>query len=155
MHRRSSGKSREKVLVFEKDGNICGRAKSIIYNGQIIDDGAHVPTRPGHLERIFSDLGHKYPELILIGNSEIYHNNKWVNARELYSGDMFKKVMNKILTIPEEKLAGLDDIPLDDWVESILDAPGLKDVFFYLACSTSVGNRIETYSAGEMSYIIR
>ncbi len=148
-------KAGKKVLILEKDSAIGGRAKTIIYKGQIVDDGAHVPTRPGHLEKIFDDLGLKYPELITIGNSEIYHNNKWVNARDLYSGDMFKKVLKEIISIPEEKIYELDDIPLDDWVESISDAPGLNDVFFYLACSTSVGNRIETYSAGEMIYIVR
>ncbi len=145
----------KKVLVLEKDSEIGGRAKCITHEGQVIDDGAHVPTRPGHLERIFSHLGLEYPELIQISNSEIYHEGNWVGARDLYSGEMFKQVLSEIMRIPKEKLSRLDDIPLDDWVESISDAPGLKDVFFYLACSTSVGNRLETYSAGEMSYIIR
>ena len=35
------------------------------------------------------------------------------------------------------------------------DDPGIQMLFFYLACSTSVGNRYETYSAGEMIYILR
>ncbi len=148
-------KSGKRVLVLEKDSRIGGRAKCINYMGQIIDDGAHVPTRAGHLEGIFNELGLEYPELIQISNSEIYDNGRWIGARELYSGDIFKKVLGEIMNIPKEKLFLLDDIPLDDWVDSISDAPGLKDVFFYLACSTSVGNRLETYSAGEMSYIIR
>ena len=42
-----------KVLVLEKDAVIGGRAKSILYAGQVLDDGAHIPSRAGHLESIF------------------------------------------------------------------------------------------------------
>ncbi len=145
----------KKVLVLERDNQVGGRAKCITYAGQVIDDGAHVPSRPGHLEAIFKDLSLEYPELIPIGNSEIYHQGQWKGARELYSGDIFKKVMNEMISIPKEELYKLDDIPLGEWVDNISDAPGLKDILFYLACSTSVGNRVDTFSAGEMIYIIR
>ena len=145
----------KRVLVLEKDGAIGGRAKCFNYKGQVIDDGAHVPTRPGHLEKIFADLGLEYPELLQIKNSEIYHEGIWKNARELYSTDVLKIVIGEMMKLTDDQVLELDDIPLDDWVESISEAPGLKDVFFYLACSTSVGNRLETYSAGEMAFIVR
>ncbi len=40
-------------------------------------------------------------------------------------------------------------------VEKISIDEGINLLFFYLACATSVGNRFDTYSTGEMIYIIR
>ncbi len=47
----------KRVLVLERDGTIGGRAKSLEYSGQILDDGAHMISRAGHLEAVFADLG--------------------------------------------------------------------------------------------------
>jgi len=45
-----------------------------------------------------------------------------------------------------KEIEQLDDLPLSEWVNSLSDDPGIHKLFFYLACSTSVGNRFETYS---------
>jgi len=37
----------KEVLVLEKDDSIGGRAKSILYSGRVLDDGAHIPSRHG------------------------------------------------------------------------------------------------------------
>ncbi len=145
----------KKVLVLEKSGSIGGVAKSIVYSGQVLDDGAHIPVRAGHLESIFSDLGIDYPELFSVNESEIYHEGEWKRPGELFSADAFKEVLNIMMNLSQEELATLDDIPLNEWVESITHDPGIILLFFYLGCATSVGNRFATYSAGEMIYIIR
>jgi len=145
----------KKVLVLEKDAVIGGRAKSLLYQGQVLDDGAHIPSRAGHLESIFDDLGIAYPELAELGKSEIYHEGKWYGPKELFTKDMYKKVFGEMMRLSQEEIVQLDDMPLDEWVESVSDDPGIQRLFFYLACSTSVGNRFETYSAGEMIYILR
>ena len=145
----------KKVLILEKDRIIGGRAKTILKDGQVIDDGAHIPSRAGHLEKIFADLGLDYPELIMVANSEIYYNGNWSAPRDLYEGDLFKKILTAMMAVPREELSRLDDVPLSQWVETVSDDPGVKDVLFFLACSTSVGNRLETYSAGDMIHIIR
>jgi phytoene dehydrogenase-like protein len=145
----------KKVLVLEKDAVIGGRAKSILHAGQVLDDGAHIPSRAGHLESIFADLGLPYPELAEMGKSEIYHEGKWMGPKELFTADMYKKVFGEMMRLTPEEIAQLDDLPLSEWVESVSDDPGIHKLFFYLACSTSVGNRFETYSTGEMIYILR
>ena len=145
----------KKVLVLEKDPVIGGRAKSILYSGQVLDDGAHIPSRAGHLESIFEDLGLPYPELAEMGKSEIYHEGKWLGPKEMFTADMYKKVFSEMMRLSPEEIVQLDDLPLSQWVESVSDDPGIHKLFFYLACSTSVGNRFETYSAGEMIYILR
>ena len=144
-----------KVLVLEKDAVIGGRAKSILYAGQVLDDGAHIPSRAGHLESIFGDLGLPYPELAEMGKSEIYHEGEWLGPKELFTADMYKKVFGEMMRLSPEEISQLDDLPLSEWVKSVSDDPGIHKLFFYLACSTSVGNRFETYSTGEMVYILR
>ena len=144
-----------KVLVLEKDAVIGGRAKSILYAGQVLDDGAHIPSRAGHLESIFADLGLPYPELAEMGKSEIYHEGEWLGPKELFTADMYKKVFGEMMRLSPEEISQLDDLPLSEWVKSVSDDPGIHKLFFYLACSTSVGNRFETYSTGEMVYILR
>ena len=52
----------KKVLVIERDKIIGGRAGSIMHAGQVLDDGAHIPSQAGHLESIFADLGIPYPD---------------------------------------------------------------------------------------------
>ncbi len=145
----------KKVLVLEKDHYIGGRARTTAKAGQIIDDGAHIPSRAGHLEGIFEDLGIDYPELIPVSKSEIFYNGKWMMPRDLYKGELFKKIMKAMMAIPKEQLHEYDDVSLSQWVETVSDDPGVKDVLFFLACSTSVGNRLDTYSTGDMIHIIR
>ncbi len=145
----------KKVLVLEKEDMIGGRAGSLVYSGQVLDDGAHIPSRAGHLEGIFSKIGIKYPDIVPINGSEIYHEGRWKKAKELFTPDMFKKVLSEMMKLSKSQIAELDDVPLNDWVSRVSNEEGIKMLFFYLGCSTSVGNRFETYSAGEMIYIMR
>ncbi len=145
----------KKVLVLEKDGSLGGRAKSVFHGGHLLDDGAHMSSRAGHLESIFEDLGLEFPEWISLPSSEIFHEGRWKNPRELFTADMYKKVFAEIMRLTSSEIAQLDDVPLPQWVESVSDSPGIRLLFFYLACATSVGNRFETYSTGEMIYILR
>jgi len=145
----------KKVLVLERGAVIGGRAKSILYSGQVVDDGAHMISRAGHLESLFSDLKLEFPELMDMNNSEIYHQGRWKNPKELFTADMYKKVFSEMMNLSHEEISQLDDIPLNDWVDKISDDPGIRFLFFFLGCATSVGNRFETYSTGEMIYILR
>lgn len=147
--------SGKKVLVLEKEDKIGGRAASVLYSGQVLDDGAHMISRVGHLESIYSDLGIDFPELAKVGKSEVYHNGKWISPKELFSGNALRDVMVNIMQMKPEEVSLLDDVPLSDWAAKISGDPGIQTMFFYLGCSTSVGNRFETYSAGEMIYILR
>ena len=61
----------KKVLVLEKDSSLGGRAKSILHGGQVLDDGAHIPSRAGHLESIFADLDLPFPESAELGQANI------------------------------------------------------------------------------------
>lgn len=145
----------KKVLVLEKDGVVGGRAKSLAYSGQIVDDGAHMISRAGHLEAVFADLGLPFPELVTLTKSQIYHEGQWKEPRDLFTGDMYQKVFSAMMSLSQEELSQLDDVPLSTWVESVSQDPGIRMLFFYLGCATSVGNRFETYSTGETIYILR
>ncbi len=145
----------KKVLVLEKDGIVGGRARSVLYSGQILDDGAHMTSRAGHMEAIFAGLGLEFPELITLTNSEIYHEGRWKNPKELFTAEMFKKVLSEMMRLSPQEISQLDDLPLNQWVDTISDDPGIRLLFLYFACATSVGNRYETYSTGEMVYILR
>jgi phytoene dehydrogenase-like protein len=68
---------------------------------------------------------------------------------------MYKKVFSVMMSLSPEEISRLDDMPLNKWVQSVSDDPGIRMLFFYLGCATSVGNRFETYSTGEMIYILR
>ncbi len=148
-------KSGKKVLVLEKDKSIGGRAKSLLYSGQILDDGAHMFSRVGHLEGIFSDLEIEFPEVAQVNNSEIYHEGAWKSPKELFTADTYKTVFSEIMKFSHEEISELDDIPLSKWVKEVSNDPGIQKMFFYLGCTTSVGNRFDTYSTGEMLYILR
>ncbi len=145
----------KKVLVLEKDDKIGGRAKSILHDGQVLDDGAHIPSRAGHLESIFADLSLPFPELAQMNRSEIFHDGSWKSPKELFTADMYKQVFAEMMRFSPEEMKQLDDLPLNEWVRSVSDDPGIQRLFFYLGCATSVGNRFETYSTGEMIYILR
>jgi len=137
-----------RVLVLE-------RARSIAYRGHTLDDGAHMSSRAGHLEALFDDLGLEFPGGTPIPRSEIYHDGRWKEPRELFSADLYKQAFSHIVRLSPEEIPRLDEVPLSRWVESITDDPGIRLLFFYLACATSVGNRFETYSTGEMIYVLR
>jgi phytoene dehydrogenase-like protein len=145
----------KRVLVLEKDGTLGGRARSLKYSGQILDDGAHMISRAGHLEAIFSTLQLELPQLIPMTKSQIYHEGQWKEPRELFTPSMYNKVFAAMMNLSREEILRLDDVPLSTWVESVSDDPGIRLLFFYLGCATSVGNRFETYSTGEMIYILR
>ena len=145
----------KKVLVLERDSAIGGRAKSLHHAGHVLDDGAHMISRAGHLEATFEDLGIQLPELIPMTKSQIYHGGQWKEPRELFTTEMYKKVFSAMMSLSPEEISHLNDMPLNEWVESVSDDPGIRMLFFYLGCATSVGNRFETYSTGEMIYILR
>lgn len=145
----------KRVLVLERDGTIGGRAKSLEYSGQILDDGAHMISRAGHLEAVFADLGLAFPELVTLTKSQIYHEGRWKEPRDLFTAEMYQKVYSSMMSLSQEQITQLDDVPLSAWVKGVSDDPGIQMLFFYLGCATSVGNRFETYSTGEMIYILR
>jgi len=145
----------KKVLVLERENTIGGRAKTIKHAGQVLDDGAHMISRAGHIEATFEDLGLELPELITMPKSQIYHEGQWKEPTDLFTTDMYKKVFSAMMSLSPEEISRLDDVPLNKWVESVSDDPGIRMLFFYLGCATSVGNRFETYSTGEMIYILR
>jgi phytoene dehydrogenase-like protein len=148
-------KAGKRVLVLEKGSVVGGRAGSIRHFGHVLDDGAHIPSRAGHLEAVFSDLGIPYPEQVPINRSEIYHEGRWKSPKELFTAEMYKKALDEMTRLSPEEVRRLDDVPLNEWVATISDDPGIRLLFFYFGCATSVGNRFETYSAGEMIYILR
>jgi phytoene dehydrogenase-like protein len=49
------------VLILEKAPTLGGRFGSIQYRGHVLDDGAHMPSDTGHVERVFETLGLSYP----------------------------------------------------------------------------------------------
>ncbi len=148
-------KKGKEVLILEKDNTIGGLARSIDYQGQALDDGAHMPARVGHLENVFSEIGIPFPEYSVVNKAEIFHEGQWTNVKEIFPAELYKEAMEIIMNLTAEELSGLDDLPLNEWVEKITDNHEMKKLFFYFGCVTSVGNRFNTYSAGEMLYILR
>ncbi len=145
----------KKVLILEKDDAVGGVAKSIKYQGHALDDGAHMPARVGHLDNLFSEIGIPFPEFSIVKNAEIYHEGQWINVKELFPVELYKKAMKIIMSLSSEELSRLDDLPLDEWVEQVAPTPEMRKLFNYFGCVTSVGNRYNTYSAGEMLFILR
>jgi flavin-dependent amine oxidoreductase len=90
-----------------------------------------------------------------VGKSEIYHEGEWKSPKALFSAEMFRKAMGEMTKLTPAEVAELDDLPLSEWVDRITDDPGIRMLFFYFGCLTSVGNRFETYSAGETIHILR
>jgi len=151
------------IIVGAGYGGLCsgallahgGRPQRLLHSGQVVDDGAHMTARAGHLEGIFEKLGLDLPEFITMTKSEIYHEGQWKEPKDLFTTEMYKKVFSEMMRLSPEEVSELDDLPLNKWVESVSDDPGIRMLFFYMGCSTSVGNRFETYSTGEMIYILR
>jgi len=90
-----------------------------------------------------------------VNYSEIYHEGAWKSPKEIFSADTYKTVFSEIMKLSPEEISELDDTPLNKWVKTVSDDPGIQKFIFYLGCTTSVGNRFETYSTGEMLYILR
>jgi len=145
----------KKVLVLEKGNSIGGLAASVNYAGQILDDGAHIPLLVGHIEGVFSDLGIPFPEYTLVNKCEFYHENQWTDIKNIFPFELYKKALDVMLRLTPEEITKLDDLPLNEWVNTISDDPSIHKLFFYFGCVTSVGNRYNTYSAGEMLYILK
>ena len=147
----SSGR---RVLILEKENTIGGLAKTLEYNGHALDDGAHMPAWVGHLDNVFKETGIQFPEFTVINKAEIYSEGQWKSVRDVFPLELYKKAMEIIMGLSPEELTRLDDVPLNEWVEAITDNPEMQRLFFYFGCVTSVGNRYNTYSAGEMLYIL-
>ncbi len=145
----------KKVLILEKDNAIGGVARSINYKGHALDDGAHMPARVGHLDNVFSELGIPFPEYTVVNKAEIYQDGKWLGVKDIFPVELYKKAMNIMMSLSREELTQLDDTPLSEWVDRISDSPEMSKLFNYFGCVTSVGNRYNTYSAGEMLFILK
>ncbi len=148
----AKGKS---VLILEKENTIGGLAKTLIYNGHALDDGAHMPAYVGHLDNIFKEIRIQFPEFTLINKAEIYKEGQWKRVKDIFPLELYKKAVEIMMSLSEEELSRLDDVPLNEWVKTVTDSPEMQSIFFYFGCVTSVGNRASTYSAGEMLYILR
>lgn len=145
----------KRVLILEKEGYLGGRATTTEFEGHVLDDGAHVPSRAGHIERVFELIGRPYPELAAFGIGEIYYNGKWMQLREVVPHEELREAFARVAAVPREEIDKLNDVPLDQWVRGFAKSEGIHLVFNYLATSTSVGNRYQNYSTGEMINVMR
>jgi len=145
----------KRVLVLEREGHLGGRATTVEFGGHVLDDGAHVPSRAGHIERVFELIGRPYPELSAFGIGEIYYKGKWLQLRDVVSHEELREAFARVAAVPKEEIEKLNDVPLDQWVRGFAKSEEIPLVFNYLGTSTSVGNRYENYSAGEMITVMR
>ena len=148
----------KKVLLLEKDNQIGGRAKTIYYNGHIIDNGPHGFSRAGFLEEIYERLNIPFPERFVMwaSRSETFKDGRWSDMRELYSPKELKRIMNEyVARASYEDLRKLDDVPLKSWVKHITDNEGIHLVFWYLGQALCPNTNFDQISAGETLYFIK
>ncbi|MFC1822382.1 phytoene desaturase family protein [Thermodesulfobacteriota bacterium] len=145
----------KKVLVLEKAPHLGGRSETIEYKDHILDNGAHVPSRAGHLERVFEYIGEPYPELIPFGKGQIYHQGQWKLVRDLVPREELQEAFEIIRTMDRDKIRQLNDVPLDAWVSQFARSENMHLVFYFLATPCLVGNSYPNYSTGQLLQMLR
>ncbi len=139
-----------KVLLLDKRGEVGGRAGSIEYRGHVLDNGAHMPSEAGHIERVFERLGIEFPRLHRYSSGEVFLEGCWKPMKEIFPMEEARIWLRSFATMPWEEVEGLYDVSVKDWYSGKSDAPGWELLWTYLAQIGDVGNRPEDLSMGEM-----
>jgi len=140
----------KKVLLLEKRPCVGGRAGCIEYEGHVLDDGAHMPSEAGHIEKVFESLGLDFPRLHRFPSGEVFVDGSWQPMKDVFPMKEAASVLRSFAGMPWEEVERLYDVSVKDWYSAQSDARGWELLWTYLAQIGDVGNRTEDLSAGEM-----
>jgi hypothetical protein len=145
----------QRVLLLEREPVVGGRAKSLLYRGHVLDNGAHMPSEPGHLEEVFRTLGLEYPRLLPYPNGEGYYEGAWRSMKEIFPLGQAKGVLRKFAELSDEEVERYSDISIADWCAPHREIEGWLPLFQYLGQLGIVGNKVEDLSMGELIFFFR
>jgi len=140
----------KKVLVLEKAPAIGGRFGSIRYRGHILDDGAHMPSDAGHIEKVFERLGLPYPELHRYVSGDVWIDEAWKPMKEVFPMQEAREALDWFTTMPWEEVEPYYDMSVRDWYTRQSEEEGWALLWTYLAQIGDVGNKPEDLSMGEL-----
>jgi phytoene dehydrogenase-like protein len=148
-----------KVVVYEKEKELGGRAKSISKDGYIVDYGVHLIRngQKGFIPATLAKLGEKL-DLTLLEDPEIvyYEDGKFNDfyregyrlMKNDYSSVGYRRIIKSALEKGDAAIAGSMDKPVLRWLEEINASPTLKK-FMALGAMGISCPFIERASAGE------
>jgi len=140
----------KKVLLLDKLPYTGGRAGCITYKRHVLDDGAHMPSEAGHVEKIFEQLGLQFPKLHRYPSGEVYMDGAWRPMQEVFPMQEARQVLRGFADMPWDEVEQLYDVSVKDWYTKQSDAKGWELLWTYLAQIGDVGNKTEDLSVGEM-----
>jgi len=142
----------KKVLVLEKAKNFGGRASTSSHDGVVFDNGPHAPLMCGDLERIFERIGKPLPVFgTQLKRTEVLHESKWVDLKDLYPHGAMKKLITEVLATPHEKLREMyDDMSFLDWLDTRDDGEDVRLFLWYFGGTTCAEHDPEGLSAGDV-----
>ncbi|MFA4836626.1 MAG: FAD-dependent oxidoreductase, partial [Dehalococcoidia bacterium] len=149
-------KAGKRVILFEKDNYVGGRACSTTYKGHVFDNGPHLPSREGHLEDIFAEIGKQFPNSWWDFKGTLIHRDgKWVYLMDLLDRQKLREMMEEMVATSYEEIAKLDSVPIKDWVADRCDEEGMHLFWWCVTQGTFAGTRYEDFSAGDILYFFK
>jgi len=139
----------KKVLILEKAPTPGGRFGSIQYRGHVLDDGAHMPSDTGHVERVFETLGLSYPKLHRYVGGDAWIDGAWKPMKQVFPVQDAREALGWIATMPWEEVEQYYNVSVKDWYTSQSEEEGWGLMWTYLAQIGDVGNKPEDLSMGE------
>ena len=140
----------KKVLLLDKRSYLGGRAGCTQYRSHVLDDGAHMPSEAGHIERILDRLGLPFPKLHRYPSGEVYLDGTWKPMQEVFPMKEAREVLRSFATMPWEEVERLYDISVKDWYSQKGGSTAWELLWTYLAQIADVGNKPEDLSMGEL-----
>lgn len=145
----------QKVLLLDKRPCVGGRAGCVEHKQHVLDDGAHMPSEAGHLEKIFDRLGLVFPKLHRYPGGEVYLDGAWRPMKDVFPMAEARETLRSFATMPWEEVERLYDVSVKDWYTAQSRGKGWDLLWTYLAQIADVGNRPEDLSVGEMIHFYR
>ncbi|MBB3128562.1 phytoene dehydrogenase-like protein [Paenibacillus rhizosphaerae] len=141
------------VVLFEKAGQLGGRAISVKKNGAIFDMGSHAIIKGGALYEIFQDLGIRMEggspgtNVSFLWNNKVTHMFKFILSRNLsWSGKMEFIKFFKILTRFDAD--SVPAISLRSWAEQEFNDPMTRHIIYAMLRTNSYAAAIDHQMAG-------
>jgi phytoene dehydrogenase-like protein len=114
-------KAGKRVAVLEKQSQIGGRATSYQWKGYTFNTGPHGGTVDGELDRLLQRVGKEPPPRGIFDDVVTYKDKKFIpllNLVRLDSPDI-QKLLNAVVNATAEKLAQLDAVSANEWLDSL------------------------------------
>ncbi|MBB6731477.1 phytoene desaturase family protein [Cohnella zeiphila] len=145
-----AGKS---IVLFEKSGQLGGRAVSVKKNGAIFDLGSHAIIKGGALHEIFQDLGIRIEggspgtNVSFLWNEKVTHMFKFILSRKLsWSGK--REFLKFFKTLTKFDADSVPPISLRNWVEQEFHDPMTRHIIYAMLRTNSYAQAIDHQMAG-------